>query len=108
METSNDYFKYNYFYLCCCIISYVRENIHINKWPKALEINFGIKFDEFCDIYNIIFQKNNEEKQENITNLKNNTRNFINSDIINIKNLKSINCGKDKASKRKNKQNGTD
>ena len=91
METSNDYFKYNYFYLCCCIISYVRENIHINKWPKALEINFGIKFDEFCDIYNIIFQKNNEEKQENITNLKNNTRNFINSDIINIKNLKSIN-----------------
>ena len=55
MEISNDYFKYNYFYLCCCIISYVRDNIHINKWPKVFEINFGIKFDDFSDVYNIFF-----------------------------------------------------
>ena len=91
METSNDYFKYNYFYLCCCIISYVRDTIHINKWPKALEINFGITFDEFCDVYNIFFRNNNNEKIENNTNCKNNSRNFYNSDIINIKNLKNIN-----------------
>ena len=91
METSNDYFKYNYFYLCCCIISYVRDTIHINKWPKALEINFGINFDDFSDVYNIFFEKNNNEKIENNTNIKINTRNFYNSDIINIKNLKSIN-----------------
>ena len=91
MEISNDYFKYNYFYLCCCIISYVRDTIHINKWPKVFEINFGIKFDEFSDVYNIFFQKNNNEKFENNMNIKINTRNFYNSDIINIKNLKSIN-----------------
>ena len=91
MEISNDYFKYNYFYLCCCIISYVRDTIHINKWPKVFEINFGIKFDDFSDVYNIFFQKNNNEKIENNMNIKINTRNFYNSDIINIKNLKSIN-----------------
>ena len=91
MEMSNDYFKYNYFYLCCCIISYVRDNIHINKWPKVFEINFGIKFDDFSDVYNIFFQKNNNEKIEKNMNIKINTRNFYNSDIINIKNLKSIN-----------------
>ena len=91
MEMSNDYFKYNYFYLCCCIISYVRDTIHINKWPKVFEINFGIKFDNFSDVYNIFFQKNNNEKIENNMNIKINKRNFYNSDIINIKNLKSIN-----------------
>jgi hypothetical protein len=91
MEISNDYFKYNYFYLCCCIISYVRDTIHINKWPKVFEINFGIKFDEFLDVYNIFFQKNNNEKIEKNTNIKINKRNFYNSDIININNLKSIN-----------------
>ena len=91
MEISNDYFKYNYFYLCCCIISYVRDTIHINKWPKVFEINFGIKFDDFSDVYNIFFQKNNNEKIENNMNIKINKRNFYNSDIINIKNLKSIN-----------------
>ena len=91
MEMSNDYFKYNYFYLCCCIISYVRDTIHINKWPKVFEINFGIKFDDFSDVYNIFFQKNNNEKIEKNMNIKINTRNFYNSDIINIKNLKSIN-----------------
>ena len=91
MEMSNDYFKYNYFYLCCCIISHVRDTIHINKWPKVFEINFGIKFDDFFDVYNIFFQKNNNEKIENNMNIKINKRNFYNSDIINIKNLKSIN-----------------
>ena len=91
MEMSNDYFKYNYFYLCCCIISYVRDTIHINKWPKVFEINFGIKFDDFSDVYNIFFQKNNNEKIENNMNIKINKRNFYNSDIININNLKSIN-----------------
>ena len=91
MEMSNDYFKYNYFYLCCCIISYVRDTIHINKWPKVFEINFGIKFDDFSDVYNNFFQKNNNEKIENNMNIKINKRNFYNSDIINIKNLKNIN-----------------
>ena len=90
METSNEYFKYNYFYLCCSIISFVRDKFKINKWPKALENNFGIKFDEFHDVYRIFFQKNNEKIESN-RNSKSKVRNFYNSDIINIKNLKSIN-----------------
>ena len=90
MEVSNKYFKYNYFYLCCSIISFVRDKIKINKWPKALEINFGIKFEEFNEVYKIFFKKGNEKNESNIIN-KNNERNFYNSDIINIQNLKSIN-----------------
>ena len=89
MEKSNEYFKYDYFYLSCSIISFVRDKIKINKWPKALEFNFGIKFEEFYDIYRIFFLKNNEK--ENLKYSRSKERNFHNSDIINIKNLKSIN-----------------
>ena len=90
METSNEYFKYDYFYLCCSIICFVRDKFKVNKWPKALENNFGIKFEEFHDVYKIFFPKNND-KNENKQNSKNKVRSFYNSDIINIKNLKSIN-----------------
>ena len=90
METSDEYFKYNYFYLCCSIISFVREKIKINKWPKALEISFGIKFEEFNEVHKIFFKKGNEKNENNNIN-KFNERNFYNSDIINIQNLKSIN-----------------
>ena len=90
METSNDYFKYDYFYLCCSIIAFVRDKFKLNKWPNAFENNFGIKFDEFYDVYKFFFPKNNE-KIENKQNSKNQQRNIYNSDIINIKNLKSIN-----------------
>ena len=90
MEKSNEYFKYDYFYLSCSIISFVRDKAKINKWPKALEFNFGTKFEEFYDIYKIFFQKNNE-KVENSKFTRSKERNFHNSDIINIKNLKNIN-----------------
>ena len=90
METSNEYFKYDYFYLCCSIICFVRDKFKVNKWPKALENNFGIKFEEFHDVYKIFFPKNND-KSENKQTSKNKVRSFYNSDIINIKNLKSIN-----------------
>ena len=90
MEKSNEYFKYDYFYLSCSIISFVRDKAKINKWPKALEFNFGTKFEEFYDVYKIFFQKNNE-KVENSKFTRSKERNFHNSDIINIKNLKNIN-----------------
>ena len=61
METSNEYFKYDYFYLCCSIICFVRDKFKVNKWPKALENNFGIKFEEFHDVYKIFFPKNNDK-----------------------------------------------
>ena len=90
MEKSNEYFKYDYFYLSCSIISFVRDKAKINKWPKALEFNFGTKFEEFYDVYKIFFQKINE-KVENSKFTRSKERNFHNSDIINIKNLKNIN-----------------
>ena len=90
METSNEYFKYDYFYLCCSIICFVRDKFKINKWPKALENYFGVKYEEFYDVYKIFFPKN-IDKSETKQNSKNKVRNFYNSDIINIKNLKSIN-----------------
>ena len=90
MEKSNEYFKYDYFYLSCSIISFVRDKAKINKWPKALEFNFGTKFEEFYDVYKIFFQKNNE-KVENSKFTRSKERNFHNSDIISIKNLKNIN-----------------
>ena len=83
METSNEYLKYNFFHLCCSIIAFIREKNKIIKWPKVLEINFGINYDEFDNIYKIFFQKNE--------NNKSNMKCFYNSDIINIKNLKNIN-----------------
>ena len=54
METSNEYFKYDYFYLCCSIICFVRDKFKVNKWPKALENNFGIKFEEFQNLKNFM------------------------------------------------------
>ena len=89
MKTSNEYFKYNYFYLCCSVIMHVRENFKINKWPKALEISFDVKYEEFCETYNIFFSKNNKIKNNNCV-LKNNIKSFYNADIINISNLKSM------------------
>ena len=90
METSNNYFKYNYLHLCCSIIFFIRDKIKINKWPRTLEINFGIKFEEFNEVYKIFFHSNNDKKEVN-RNSKNKLKHFYNSDIINIKNLKNIN-----------------
>jgi len=94
MECSNYYFKYNYFYLCCSIIMFIREKFKINKWPKALEITFGIKLEQFYETYNYLFEKrsrNNFRKEikENKEN-KNNMRNVLNFNLINISNLKNV------------------
>ena len=89
MKTSNEYFKYNYFYLCCCIIMYVREKFKISRWPMALEITFDVNYSQFSDIYNIFFIKNNKNNNNNSCN-KNNIKSFYNAEIINIGNLKSM------------------
>ena len=94
MVNSNEYFKYNYFYLCCSIITYVREKYNINRWPKALEINFDVNYEQFSYIYNIFCLKRNNNNNNNnnyYSNNKNNIKKFYNSDIINISNLKGMN-----------------
>ena len=91
MESSNEYFKYNYFYLCCCVIMYVREKFKISRWPRALEITFDVNYSQFSDIYNIFFiKKNKNNNNNNNSSNKNNIKSFYNADIINIGNLKSM------------------
>ena len=94
MVTSNDYFKYNYFYLCCSTIMYIRDKFKIVRWPKALEITFGAYYEQFYDIYNNFFSKNNKKDNTGLNNYNNNNKNNIkslySSDIINLSNLKSM------------------
>lgn len=82
MEKSNEYFKYNFFHLCCSIVMHIREKFRLIRWPKPLEINFDVNQEQFSDIYQIFFTKNN--------NCNNNIKSFYNADIINISNLKSM------------------
>ena len=91
MECSNFYFKYNYFYLCCSIIMFIREKFNINRWPKALEITFGIKMEKFYETYNSLFEKRNRNNiRKEIKENKNNMRNVLNFNLINIDNLKNV------------------
>ena len=44
MEETNNYLKYNFFHLACSIVSYVRDNFDLTKWPYPLQKIFGIEF----------------------------------------------------------------
>ena len=95
MECSNHYFKYNYFYLCCSIIMFIRERFKINSWPKTLEISFGIKSEQFYETYYALFRKriqNNKDKEskESKEN-KNNSKNAFYLNLDNISYLKNVN-----------------
>ena len=91
MLNSNEYFNYNYFYLCCSVVMHVREKFKINKWPKPLEITFEVNHEKFNEIYNIFFSKNNKNENENSKSKnKNKIKNIYNFDLINIGNLKSM------------------
>ena len=93
MVNSNEYFNYNYFYLCCSVVMHVREKFKINKWPKPLEINFEVNHEKFKEIYNIFFSKNNKNENENSKSKnknKNKIKNIYNFDLINIGNFKSM------------------
>ena len=90
MVNSNEYFKCNYLYLCCSVIMHVREKFNINRWPKTLENNFDVNYQQFSDIYNFFFLKNNNINYYSNNKNKNNIKRFYNCDIINISNLKSM------------------
>ena len=95
MECSNHYFKYNYFYLCCSIIMFIREKFKINSWPKTLEITFGINYEQFYETYNALFKKrsqNNKYKEgKKSKENKNNIKNVFNFNLDNICYLKNAN-----------------
>ena len=85
MVASNEYFKYNFFYLCCSTVMYVREKYKIIGWPKSLEITFNARYELFNDIYNYFYAKNNKKEKD-----KKNIKGSLNTNIINITNLKSM------------------
>ena len=84
MEESNNYLKYNFFYLACSIVSYCRQIFNLEKWPRMLKNVFSIDFYFFQNEYNIFF-----EKKENNNNSSYNNKSKIyshktyNSNIIN-------------------------
>ncbi len=95
MEGSNHYFKYNYFYLCCSIIMFIREKFKINSWPKTLEITFGINYEQFYETFNALFKKrsqnNNYKEEKKSKENKNNIKNVFNFNLDNICYLKNAN-----------------
>ena len=81
MLNSNEYFNYNYFYLCCSVVMHVGEKFKINKWPKPLEITFEVKHEKFNEIYTIIYLVVLSPPLPNLFKIK-----------LNFKVIKSLNC----------------
>ena len=63
MEESNNYLKYNFFYLACSVVSYCRQIFHLEKWPFMLKRVFNIDFSNFQYIYNVYFSFREREKE---------------------------------------------
>ena len=93
MEDSNNYLKYNFFYLACSVVSYCRNIFNLEKWPLSLKNVFSIDFNEFQSVYKANFEikekiVENENRKEiktynNKKNVYNNsTYNYNNKDII--------------------------
>ena len=81
MEESNNYLKYNFFYLACSVVSYCRHIFHLEKWPFMLKRVFSIDFSNFQNIYNIFFSFREREKE--IKTYNNNMKNGYNCTTYN-------------------------
>ena len=66
MEESNNYLKYNFFYLACSIVSYCRQIYHLEKWPFMLKKVFSIDFYIFQNEYNVYFSFKEKDKDKEI------------------------------------------
>ena len=70
MEESNNYLKFNFFYLACAIVSSAREIFELKKLPLPLKKIFGFEYNNFEKEYNSLFIKDNEYNDTN-TNTEN-------------------------------------
>ena len=57
MEESNNYLKFNFFYLTCAVVAYCREIFNLEKWPKTLEKVFSVNYYYFKNEYIFFFGK---------------------------------------------------
>jgi len=55
MVDSDDYLKYNFFYLACSVVSYCRYILNLEAWPLSLKNVFTVDFRNFQSVYNIFF-----------------------------------------------------
>ena len=85
MEESNNYLKYNFFYLACSIVSYCRQKFNLEKWPKMLKNVFSVDFYFFQNEYNFFF-----EKKENETKIYNKNRIYSHKTYNSNNNSKDI------------------
>ena len=70
MEESNNYLKFNLFYLAFAIVSSAREIFELKKLPLPLKKIFGFEYNNFEKEYNSLFIKDNEYNDTN-TNTEN-------------------------------------
>ena len=70
MEESNNYLKFNFFYLAFAIVSSAREIFELKKLPLPLKKIFGFEYNNFEKEYNSLFIKDNEYNDTN-TNTEN-------------------------------------
>ena len=103
MEESNNYLKFNFFYLTCAVVAYCREIFNLEKWPKTLEKVFSVNYYYFKNEYTFFFGKiinasigriydnktfNSNGNEDIIIDGKNN---ILLLDIDNLENNNSIN-----------------
>ena len=103
MEESNNYLKFNFFYLTCALVAYCREIFNLEKWPKTLEKVFSVNYYYFKNEYTFFFGKiinasigriydnktfNSNGNEDIIIDGKNN---ILLLDIDNLENNNSIN-----------------
>ena len=77
MEKSNNYLKYNFFYIACSVIANCRVKFGLEQWPSSLIRVFGVDFNQFENEYKYFFTNiekiiNNHESKDIIINGNNN------------------------------------
>ena len=80
MEESNNYLKYNFFYLACAIVAFCREIYYLEKWPKTLQKVFSVDFNLFQNEFKCFFAK----KENNNRIYDNRTYNYSNKKKISM------------------------
>ena len=72
MVDSDDYLKYNFFYLACSVVSYCRYILNLEVWPLSLKNVFTVDVRNFQTVYNKFFgmKENNNYYMEPVKKTK--------------------------------------
>ena len=112
MIESNNYLKYNFFYLACSVVCYCRKIFNLDKWPPSLKRIFGVDITDFDVEYKALLSVvekniNKYEKKKDISTKGNN--NVLLLDFQNQNNedkLKYENSNFNLYNRNSNKNNG--